>query len=362
MHRERVDVIPSASETAPATAVPRTPPPTSHDVARAAGVSQPTVSRALRDDPRLSQETRQRVQAAARRLNYVPSQRGRSLATRSTGQVGIVVSDLGNPFYLEVLDALHASLRTAEMRMLVLTPDADGRVPLARLVDGSLDGAVLTTTRLQSSLPAELGRRGFPFVLLNREVDDPPGDVCVVDNTEGGGLVAEELLSLGHRSIGAIFGPDWTSTGRDREAGFRTVLGRAGVELAPERWRRAPFDFAEGHRCALELLESAPTALFCANDILALGAFNALYARGVRIPEQVTLIGFDDVALASWEAFRLTTVSQDIGRMVTTCTELLLSRIAADGDLAPPPQRVVLPARLVRRATHGPPPGGPLRR
>src|SRR6185437_1336861 len=133
--------------------MPRTPPPTSHDVARVAGVSQPTVSRALRDAPRLSEETRLRVQEAARALGYVPSQRGRSLATRSTGQVGIVVSDLGNPFYLQVLDALHQELRRAGLRMLVLTPDDDERVPLERVVDGSLDGGILTTTQLHSTLP-----------------------------------------------------------------------------------------------------------------------------------------------------------------------------------------------------------------
>ena len=201
--------------------MPRTPPPTSHDVARIAGVSQPTVSRALRGDPRLSEETRLRVEAAARELHYVPSQRGRSLATRSTGQIGIVVSDLGNPFYLQVLDALHSELAASGLRMLVLTPDDDHRVPLERVVDGSLDGAILTTTQLHSTLPAELSRRGFPFVLLNREIDDAPGDVCVVDNRAGARLIAEELLGLGHRAIAAVFGPDTTSTGRDREAAFR---------------------------------------------------------------------------------------------------------------------------------------------
>ncbi len=336
--------------------MPRIPPPTSHDVARIAGVSQPTVSRALRDDPRLSEETRLRVHEAARELHYVPSQRGRSLATRSTGQIGIVVSDLGNPFYLQVLETLHEELHRAGLRMLVLTPDDDNLVPLERVVDGSLDGVILTTTQLRSPLPAELSRRGFPFVLLNREVDDAPGDVCVVDNAEGARLVAQELLELGHRAIAAVFGPDTTSTGRDREASFRQVLADAGVELPAERWRRAPFDFTEGHRCTLELLPSAPTALFAANDILALGAYNALHARGLRVPGDITLIGFDDVTLASWEAFQLTTVSQDIEHMVKTSTELLLSRIAAGPDEPLAPRRVVLPARLVRRATHGPPP------
>ncbi len=173
------------------------PPPATTSPA-IAGVSQPTVSRALRDDPRLSDETRQRVQEAARELHYVPSQRGRSLATQSTGQIGIVVSDLGNPFYLQVLDALHHELHQAGLRMLVLTPDDDNRVPLERVVDGSLDGVILTTTQLHSTLPAELSRRGFPFVLLNREIDDAPGDVCVVDNVEGARLIAQELLELGH--------------------------------------------------------------------------------------------------------------------------------------------------------------------
>lgn len=171
-----------------------------------------------------------------------------------------------------------------------------------------------------------------------REVDDAPGDACVVDNAAGAELVAHELLTLGHRAIAAVFGPESTSTGRDREHAFRAVLAEAGVELT------------------LELLESGPTALFCANDILALGAHDAISWRGLRIPDDITLIGFDDVLLARWQAFRLTTVSQDVGQMVQVCTELLLSRIAAGPDAPPEPRRVVLPARLVRRATHGPPP------
>jgi LacI family transcriptional regulator len=333
---------------------------TSHDVARLAGVSQPTVSRALRDDPRLSEETRRRVRDAATQLRYVPSQRGRSLAMRSTGQVGIVVSDLGNSFYLEVLDRLHSELRAAGRRMLVLTPDGDGHVSVDQLVDGSLDGVILTTTLLDSTLPQELGERGLPFVLLNREVDDCPGDVCVVNNEEGGSLAAQELLSLGHTEIAAIFGPASTSTGRDREAGFRRVLERAGRPMPERRWRRCQFDFLEGHRAALELLDadrSAPTALFASNDVIALGAFNALRGRQIRIPEQISLIGFDDVLMADWEVFGLTTISQDIPGLVKSATSMLLSRIGAAPEAAPGPRRVVLEPALIRRGTLGAPPG-----
>ena len=169
---------------------------------------------------------------AAEALQYVPSQRGRSLATRSTGQIGIVVSDLGNPFYLQVLDELHRALSETPLRMLVLTPDGNDAVPFERLVDGSLDGAVLTTTLLDSSLPAALSERGFPFVLLNREVDDAPCDVCVVDNHLGGMLAAGELIELGHTEIAALFGPSTTSTGRDREAGFRATARGGGHPAA----------------------------------------------------------------------------------------------------------------------------------
>jgi LacI family transcriptional regulator len=339
--------------------MPPVQPVTSHDVARLAGVSQPTVSRALRGDPRLSDETIRRVEEAAETLHYVPSRRGRSLATRSSGQIGIVVSALRNSFYLEVLDALHEALRRVDLRMLVLTPDTQSQIEIAELVDGALDGVILTTTMLDSKLPEELSRRGFPFVLLNREVDNCPGDVCVVDNAAGGRLVAEELLALGHTEIAAVFGPETTSTGRDRERSFRDVLGEAGVTLPAERWRRVPFDFEGGHRATLELLEAAPTrptALFCANDMIALGAFNAIHGRGLQMPQDITLIGFDDVLLASWEAFELTTVSQNIGRMVETATDLLLARIRSTEDPAPAPQRVVLPATMKRRRTHGPPP------
>lgn len=332
--------------------------PTSHDVARRAGVSQPTVSRALRDDPNVSDETRRLVREAAAELGYILSQRGRSLSTRLTGQIGVVVSDLANPFYLEVLDTVHDALARDELRMLVLTPDEDDDAFLARLLDGSLDGAILTTTFLTSQLPAELARRGFPFVLLNRESDELEGDTCVVDSVAGARLAASELLRLGHREIGALFGPMTTSTGRDREIGFRRELLEHGITLEAARWRRGAFDFAYGHQGALELLESAPTAIFAANDVVAIGAYNAIRSRAIAMPDDLTLIGFDDISLAAWNVFELTTVRQDIGAMVQRSTKMLLERIGRRDGAPLPPRRVVLDPTLVARRTHGPPPAG----
>lgn len=328
-------------------------PPTSHDVARLAGVSQPTVSRALRDDPSVSAETRRMVREAADQLGYILSARGRSLSTRTTGQIGIVVSDLGNPFYLQVLDTVHAALSRVDRRMLVLTHDGDDQALLGRLLDGSLDGAILTTTVLASAVPAALARRSLPFALLNRTTDDAPGDTCVVDNVAGARLAGEALVGLGHTRIGALFGPRTTSTGRDREAGLRAVLDEAGVALPIELVRSGPFDFASGVAGVRELLPARPTAIFCANDVVALGAFNALRAAGVRVPDDLTLIGFDDIAMAAWEVFQLTTVRQDIERMVQTAADLVLRRVAGRSG---PPEHVVLEPTLVERATHGPPP------
>jgi LacI family transcriptional regulator len=324
--------------------------PTSHDVARAAGVSQPTVSRALRGDPRVTAATRERVAAAARDLGYVASDRGRSLSTRRTSRVGVVVEDLDNPFYLELLDELHERLERADVRMIVFTPRHDDPHGLERLVDGSIDGVVLTTTFLDSPLPGLLRDRGFPFVLLNRVVDDDDVATCSVDNERGGELIARELLDAGHREIAAVFGPAETSTGRDRERGVRAALSAAGVALPDARTRRGAYTYETGHAATLALLGAAdrPTALFCGNDVIALGALNACHRLGLRVPGDVSVVGFDDIAMAGWDLIQLTTVRQDLRRMAQIAVEMVLSP-------EPAATRVVLPPELVRRATLGPP-------
>jgi len=330
--------------------------PTSHDVALEAGVSQPTVSRALRGDPRVTDATRRRVLQAADRLGYVTSDRGRSLSTRRTSRIGVVVEDLDNPFYLELLDVLHERLERADVRMIVLTPQRNDPERVERLVDGSIDGAILTTTHLDSPIPAQLRARRFPFVLLNRTVDDPAYASCAVDNRAGAIRLAEETLRAGHRAIAAVFGPETTSTGRDREAGIRAVLAGAGVPLPAERTRRGRFTFESGHRGCAELLAARdrPTAVLCANDVVAFGAINAARGLGLAVPDDVSITGFDDIAMAAWEVFRLTTVRQDLRRMAETAVDLVLGLVE---DPQAEPERIVLPADLVPRATLAPPGG-----
>jgi LacI family transcriptional regulator len=299
----------------------------------------------------VSAATRRRVREAAQALGYVPLQSGRSLSTRTTGRVGIVAAELGNPFYPILVGALHDALDRANYGTILFTDRGQAPHEMDALLDGSLDGAVLTTCETSSPLPAELKSRGFPFVLLNREVDGTDADVCVVDNRSGAWDVASLLTDLGHRTIAAVMGPTSTSTGRQREEGFRDALAEHGLPLPPRYIRRGAFSPDTGYQALSDLMaqDPAPTAVFCGNDVIAMGVCNAARALGINIPQDLTVIGFDDIPMARWEVFELTTVQTDLTQLAAATADLLFRRIA---DPTVDTARVVLPARLVLRGTH----------
>lgn len=327
---------------------------TSHDVARLAGVSQSTVSRALRGDPRVSAETLARVREAAQSLEYTPSGLGRSLSTRSTRNIGVLAGDLANPFYPYIVAPLQERLDSLGYRMVLFTEWHGDSDALERLLDRSLDGVVLSSATVDSRLPALLDRRGLPFVFLNRVTDGVDADAAIVDNVAGGVLVGAEFARLGHERVGALFGPPTTSTGRDRERGFRTALAAAGIDLAESRVEHGPFAFETGYLGIRRLLAAAepPTAVFCGNDVIAIGAINGAAKAGIRMPRDLSLIGFDDIPPAGWEVLSLTTVRQPMTAMARSAAELLVHRIETK---EPVPRRVeVFEPALVLRGTHGP--------
>ncbi|WP_326824326.1 LacI family DNA-binding transcriptional regulator [Streptosporangium sp. NBC_01756] len=325
---------------------------TSHDVARLAGVSQPTVSRALRGDPRVSSATRDRVAEAARALGYVASEMGRSLSTRATHQIAMV-ADLDNPLYPSLIAPLHDALTELGYRMVLFAERGDEMANYERLLDRSVDGAVLTTTRLRSSLPYELSRREFPFVCLTRHSDIARTDTVSSDNVSGGRQAAGLLTGLGHTRIGALLGPADTSTSRDRETGLREGLETAGGIL-PARWvRRGGFDHQHGFAAFTDLmsLDERPTALFCASDAIAVGALNAATALGIRVPDDIAIVGFDDLDMASWPRFDLTTIRSPFVAMARAAAGLLVGRLS--GKESGAPREEVFPVELVLRGTHG---------
>lgn len=322
---------------------------TSHDVARLTGVSQPTVSRALRGMSGVSTETVARVRAAADALGYVPSEAGRSLSTRRTHCIGIVAGELTNPFYPELIEPMRVELERRGYRALLI-PDADeSPLEIDRLSDGTLDGVILTTSTITSRIPGDLAQRGIPFVLVNRTVDGVTSDRCTFDNASGAAAAARLLVARGHTRVGMICGPPDTSTGRDRERAFRVVMSDLGVPVKPEFVRQGPFSVDAGYRGATDLLAArdAPTAIFCGNDVIAVGAANALARAGRSAARDVTLIGFDDIAMASWDLFRITTLRGDIRMMARESVRLVLRRIE-DPDAGF--EDVILPTELVERS------------
>lgn len=327
---------------------------TSHHVARLAGVSQPTVSRALRDQAGVSPETKARVREAARALGYVTSEAARTLSTRRSRRIGVVSAELSNPFYPALLEPLHDALAEKGYRMILVTDRGEAPLEIEPLIDGSLDGVVLTTSRTDSQLPYELVRRGVPFVFLNRVADGLAADACVADNRSGSARVADLLVDLGHRHIGAVLGPSNTSTGRERAAGFRDRLAEHGVGLAPRNVWQGSFSDATGRQAMLELLSlpEPPTALYCCNDVIAIGACNAARGAGLAIPSALTVVGFDDIPMASWEAFNLTTMRTELPRLANAAADLLVQRMTEPDS---PISRLTVEPELILRGTHGPP-------
>jgi len=279
---------------------------TSHDVARRAGVSQPTVSRALRDDPRVARETREKVLHAAAELGYVTSELGRSLRTRTTRQIAMV-ADLRNALYPMLVEPLHDRFAEHGLRMVLLAERGDDRATYERLLDRSVDGVVLTTTMIGSSLSKGLIDRGVPFVELNRLSGRRRVDGVSADNRGGAAAMARQLAADGHRRIAGIFGPSEASTSRDREAGFRALLAEAGIPLADDLVAHGGFGYGDGEDGFATVMAARhpPTAVFCFSDLVAVGAMNQAHRMGLTVPDDIAIVGFDDIPMAGWPSFDL---------------------------------------------------------
>lgn len=324
---------------------------TSVDVARAAGVSQATVSRVLSGSAKVSPETRRRVMAALHETGYTPNLVARAMKTRRTGTVGVVVATITNPFYPHLVDALAAALGEAGFRMVLWTSEGPGEESAIQAIrQRVVDGIVFTAVTPDSPPLAEALARDAPVVLVNRGVEGLACDQVMTDNVGGGAAVASYLASAGHDRIGVIGGPRQTSTAVERERGFRRGLAGHGRSVAAALYRRADFSHGGGKAAMRELLSAAspPTAVFCVNDLTAFGAIDGARSLGLRVPEDVWVAGFDDIDMASWEGYDLTSVRQPIAQMSQTAVDLLRERLGAPDRAA---QHVAFPSELVVRGS-----------
>ena len=324
---------------------------TTHDVAAKAGVSQPTVSLVLSRNPtaRLSANTRERVLKAAEELGYRPNVVARSLVRRRSYAIGLVVPDLANQFFAHVVSG--AQRVAIEEGYAVLLCEQRGTSidqHLDALRARQVDGLILDAAGA-ASIPEEL-LDGINVVLIDQPSERWPG---VASDAEGAGrMAAEHLLGLGHRRV-AFIGPSAdVHSFRMRERGFTRAIRAAGISLESELMRRAPATVAGGHAAmrALLALPNAPTAVFCANDLLALGAYKACGQASVQVPRDVSIVGCDDIEFAQLVTPELTTVAVPARELGARAARLLTRGLA--GDPAPPSQRGrPLPVRLMVRGS-----------
>lgn len=323
---------------------------TSIDVAELAGVSQSTVSRVFSSNsPRVAEATRQKVLEAANALGYRPNAIARMMSSRHTRLIGIVMASITSPFYPYVLDKFLQRLQATDHQVLLFTAAENQAVDelLPLVLQHRVDALVITSALLSSSMADECARAGTPVLLFNRYVPGANVSAVCADNIAGGRMAADVLLDSGHERLAYVAGTQDTSTNIDRERGFRERL----QERAVTTWRRAQgaYTYETGVAAAQELLrEEPPDAIFCANDIMALGVLDALRAAGLRVPQDVSVIGFDDIPMAAWQSYQLTTISQEVEAMIARSIEILLERIVNPEQ---PPTQEFIAGELRIRST-----------
>lgn len=332
-------------------------PVTVRDVAARAQVDPSTVSRVLAGKPARS-ETRQRVLQAAAELGYSPNAIARSLRLRHAFSVGVLVPDITNPFFAEVIDGAQAEAEQHGYFLLLMNTREDmetAQAYLRVLEESRVDGLMLATALTQDRLIEELRRKQVPFVLVNRRTEEEGDHYVIVDGQKGAYMAVEHLVRLGHRRIAHISGPLYTNTALDRLQGYRLALREFGLDFAEEYVAEAHFQQASGRRAMERLLQlrPRPTAVFCANDLIALGALSACHEAGLHVPGDVSLVGFNDIELASQISPPLTTVAAWPRRMGAEAARMLIEHIEGG---SPSRHHLVLEPRLVVRGSTGPVP------
>ena len=330
---------------------------TMQDVAAAVNVSKQTVSAVVNGKPGITEETRARVWAAVEQLGYRMDLTARSLRTGRTRTLALIVTDVSNPVAGQMATSAEETTYAERYNLILYNTHDD----LAResfyidsIIQHSVDGVVFISARDESTALEKLKVAGIPVVVIDRVPQSYHGPAVVMNNPQAGRLAAEHLLALGHTRFAHIGGPESVHIARERLAGFRSVLPDASVRhlaIEPARgWR-----IQDGYAALQRLLtwHTDFTALFCAGDQLAIGAMRALREVGRGVPENVSVVGVDDIDLASFLCPPLTTVSQSIGEMAALGVRLLLTMLEGQ-ELAQ--SRIVIEPELVLRQSTAPPP------
>ena len=291
-----------------------------------AGVSQSTVSRVFAGNTNVSAKKRKKILEVAEKLDYQPNAIARGLITNKTKMVGIVIKYFHNPFYSEVLSAFYNRLSSLGYHLIFINSDNDEiqASEINLLIDYKVEEVIITDAILSSSAAKKLSRNNTTVVLFNRYIKDSESKAVYCDNYFAGRQLATYLVEMGHKSIAFISGPFNTSTTIDRKQGFEEVLAERG--LPPLHVESGIYTYESGFKAAQALvaMKKKVDCIFCANDITALGAIEAIREMGLNIPEDISVVGFDDINMANWPSYSLTTWKQPIDEMVDNAVKLLL--------------------------------------
>ncbi len=347
--------------------VARVGPVRLRDLARRVGVHPSTVSRVLSGDPtaRLSEATRRRILDLAYATGYRPNRLARSLKMQRTHILGMLIPDITNPFFSVLFRAVEDAAGGAGYNVILCnTDDTSARLEqhLRVLGEGHVDGLLIATAHRGDPAIGGLRARGMPYVLVNRRRDDADDSWIVSDDRGGARQAVEHLACLGHRRIGHIAGSAEISTTAERLAGYREAMAERGLPV-DERWIvEGGLVESEGEQGMEQVLRlpgaERPTAVFVANDFAALGAMAALRRAGVRVPDEMSIVGYNDSQLAGRSQPPLTTLRVPLQEMGRVAADTLIKRLTGEAGVAHSPVQVVLPVELVVRGSTAPPPDG----
>ncbi|MBY8938108.1 MULTISPECIES: LacI family DNA-binding transcriptional regulator [Pseudomonas] len=323
------------------------------DVAALAGISYTTVSHVVNNTRPVSQEVRLKVEAAIKSLDYVPSAVARSLKAKTTATIGLLVPNSLNPYFAELARGIEDYCERNGYCVILCNSDDNPdkqRSYLRVLLEKRIDGLIVASAGGDSGLAQGLAGVKTPMVIVDRGLDGVDADLVRIDHEYGAYLATRHLLELGHRDIATIGGPASTSVAQMRLAGYCRALKEAGVEVRQERMLESDFTSTGGYNAAATLLESnPPSAIFAGNDMIGIGVLRAAAERNVRVPSELSVIGFDDIQMSRYVYPALTTVGQSILQLGEMAAEVLLRRIAT--PTLGTDQRIVTPSIVLREST-----------
>ncbi len=320
---------------------------TARDLAKRLGVSQSTISRAFSETASIDPTMRLRVHEAARAVGYTPNAIGRALATKRSAIIGLVMGGFQNPFYAMLLDLLSPALQSAGFQTLLfnVAPGEQLDEKLALLGQYNTDAVIIASATISSQMANRWTQAGRKAVLFNRLVPGSEVPSVICNNALGATQIAEHFLAQGRRRFAFLAGPADTATSNARERGFAQAAGAHLIASA----RASEYSYEAGFAAARALAARQPDAVFCANDILAIGTIDALRrAPGHQTVRNVAIAGFDDIPMAAWPGYGLTTIRQPLPAMVAATIDVLRRSLAGEAVESAP---IALPGALIIRAS-----------